>query len=160
MSNAPVKLTILFIHLLGCIFLATGSTIAGPLPAEITINQLTDLYTPVVFDHLAHSESYECHRCHHDSESDEQKGACSTCHAGRRIEGKQQCSTCHSANNDEQKKDSEQKATYQYHIDTPALKGTWHLLCRNCHVEDDGPTGCQDCHAFTPKGQQFFKLTK
>lgn len=159
MNNTSVKLTISFIHFLGFIFLATGIIIAGPPPTEITLNQLTDLYTPVVFDHLTHSESYECSRCHHDSESDEQ-GACSTCHAGRPIGGKQQCSTCHSANNDEQETNSEEKVTFHYHIDTPALKGTWHLLCRNCHIEDDGPTGCQDCHAFTPKGQQFFKLTK
>lgn len=158
MNNTPVKLTILLIYLLGSIFFATASPTAEPIPAEITINQLADLYTPVVFDHLLHSDSYECNRCHHDSENDEQ--TCSTCHAGRPVGGKQSCSTCHSAVSYEPEKETKNKATYQYHIDTPALKGSWHLLCRSCHIEDGGPVECQDCHALTAKGQEFFKLTK
>lgn len=160
MNNTPVKPTILLLHLLGCIFFAVGNTTAEPLPEEITINQLADLYTPVVFDHLTHSESYECYRCHHDSKSDEQKGACRTCHAGRPLGDTKQCSNCHSTDNYEETKDVEQKTTAQYHIDTPALKGSWHLLCRSCHLQDDGPTECEGCHAFTAKGQEFFKIQK
>jgi len=160
MKNTPVKRTILLIHLLGCIFFVTGNTAAEPLPTEIAINQLANLYTPVVFDHLTHSESYECYRCHHDSDNDEQKGSCNTCHAGRPINGKTQCSTCHLTNNYEESLDTEDNRTAQYHIDTPALKGSWHLLCRNCHLQEDGPTGCQDCHEFTAKGEEFFKVIK
>lgn len=159
MTQTSGKLTTLFLSVLGCIFWATASTIAEPIPTEILIDQLADLYTPVVFDHLTHSESYECNRCHHESQSDEQNG-CSTCHAGRPVRGEQQCSTCHTATSGKETNAPEDKRTYQYHIDTPALKGSWHLLCRRCHIEDGGPIGCRDCHTLSAKGQEFFKLTK
>ena len=160
MMNTPAKLTILSLHLLGFILFAVSSTAAESTPEEITIDELSDLYQPVVFDHLMHTESYECNRCHHDSANDGQTDACNTCHGGRPIKVKSPCSTCHSSNIYEQPEDSDVETAPQYHIDTPALKATWHLVCRNCHLEDDGPTGCQDCHAFTVKGQKFFKVTK
>ena len=160
MMNTPVKLTILFLQLLGFILFATGNTAAESPPEEVTIDELSDLYQPIVFDHLIHSENYECSRCHHDSDNDVPTDGCNSCHGGRPINGKKPCTTCHSADIYRQPEGSGAQKAPQYHIDTPALKATWHLVCRNCHVEDDGPTDCQGCHAFTVKGQKLFKVNK
>jgi hypothetical protein len=45
---------------------------------------------------------------------------------------------------------------YQFHIDTPGLKAAYHWNCVGCHEEMDGPTDCQDCHARTPDGDDFY----
>lgn len=132
----------------------------GLEPDEVTIDQLTDLYEPVVFQHQLHTEIYECSSCHHDSEGTEQTGRCGRCHGEQPFEGQAPCSSCHSSQIDEATKQEVKDGTGEkdqpYHIDTPALKGTWHILCRSCHLVDGGPTGCQDCHAYTENGRNFF----
>ena len=160
MMKTPAILTIFCIHVLGVTLFATGNTFAQSPPDEVTIDQLSNLYQPVVFDHLTHTESYDCNRCHHDSETNTPREGCSTCHNGRPFGEQKACSTCHSAQIDEQQEGSEIKKVPQYHIDTPALVATYHLTCRNCHLEDNGPADCQDCHAFTEKGRKFFKIEK
>lgn len=161
MKNISAKWVFLFIQLLGSFLFPTGNTTAAAPPEEVIIDQLAELYQPVSFDHLMHTEVYDCSRCHHDSENDGQNGSCSSCHSGRPLGGKRPCSTCHSQSIYEQPENSVSPQTPPlYHIDTPALKGSWHLLCRNCHLKEGGPTGCQDCHTFTEKGREFFKEKK
>lgn len=163
MKNISAKSALLFIQLLGLFLFPASNTAAAAPPEEVTIDQLAELYEPVIFDHLMHTEIYDCSRCHHDNENEGQNGSCSSCHSGRPIGAKKPCSTCHSADIYEQPEDSVSQQTPQYrtyHIDTPALKASWHLLCRNCHLEEDGPTDCQGCHAFTEKGREFFKEKK
>ncbi|MFT5702350.1 MAG: hypothetical protein ACI8ZB_005269 [Desulforhopalus sp.] len=158
MNKRPVYLTILLIYFLGFTLFSSISGASESPPDEVVINLISDLYQPVSFDHLMHSEIYDCNRCHHASDNAEDNGNCTTCHSGRPIGGKSPCSSCHSPNSYEASQDSASIARAQYHIDTPALKATWHLLCRNCHVADDGPTDCQDCHGFTIKGKEFFQV--
>lgn len=160
MKNTPAKLTILCILLLGFILFAGSSTAAESPPEEMTIKLLADLYEPVDFNHQMHAENYECSRCHHDSDADNQIGTCNTCHSGRPLGKQKTCSACHSTDIYEPPESSAVHRKQQYHIDTLALKGAWHQLCRNCHLEDGGPTECQDCHAFTEKGREFFKIKK
>ncbi|PHR25155.1 MAG: class III cytochrome C [Desulfotalea sp.] len=161
MNNTPSKLIILCIHLLGCILFTASNSCAQPPPEEVIIDQLADLYQPVVFDHSMHSEMYDCSLCHHTNDNAWQNRSCFRCHRERLVDDKSRCSTCHSTTN---YKEAETTTTRnqdpKYHIDIPALKGAWHLLCRNCHVQDDGPTDCQGCHVFTAKGKSFFNEKK
>lgn len=126
-------------------------------PDEITMDQLANLYDPVLFDHLTHQEMYDCGRCHH-GEDEEADPGCITCHGGRPLDTQSSCSTCHSPQYpaETDTKVPGQEPENQYHIDTPGLTGAYHLQCRGCHVEDGGPTDCQECHSFTAKGAKFF----
>lgn len=157
MKNISAKWAFLFLPLLGYFLFPACNIAVADQPDEVIIDQLEELYEPVIFDHLMHADIYDCSRCHHDGENDGQPGACSTCHSGRSFDGQQSCSACHIADISEQPEESAASQIPQYHIDTPTLKGSWHLLCRDCHVEEGVASGCQDCHAFTEKGQEFFK---
>ncbi len=35
--------------------------------------------------------------------------------------------------------------------EVPRLKHAFHRQCRNCHIKDGGPTGCDTCHDITKK---------
>lgn len=126
-------------------------------PDEITIDQLANLYEPVLFYHLTHQEMYDCSRCHHGEDEEAERG-CMTCHGGRPLDTQSSCSACHDPQYpaDIDKKKSEQEPHNKYHIDTPGLVAAYHLQCRTCHFNESGPTGCQECHRFTEKGANYF----
>lgn len=128
-------------------------------PAVIEIGRLSKLYEKVIFDHELHMESYECATCHHDFSDSQGNGSCSVCHNNETSVGKFSCIQCHEIMEDNPAGKSVSKKNV-YHIDTPHLKGAYHLQCRGCHIVEDGPVGCRDCHGFTAVGKKIFSLNK
>ena len=92
-------------------------------PDVIIIDQLTDLYGPVVFAHRIHAEMGEmtggCENCHHYSERDGEIPPCRQCH------------------------DAE---TNVVDLTKPALKGAYHRQCINCHLDWSHENACSFCH--------------
>lgn len=127
-------------------------------PAEITLDLLTELYEPVVFDHGTHLESFNCSVCHHHTTGDTPVNeSCLRCHARSQAVERTACSACHQGNwTDQATGAPEADADHLYHIDIPRLKGALHLLCLDCHRSQSGPTGCRDCHEFTAAGRKRF----
>jgi hypothetical protein len=128
-------------------------------PTSVTIDYLQELYEPVDFDHQMHAETYSCNACHHHTVGDgTQNKTCEKCHANSESSDDVSCSGCH-----QQKKTAPSSLTSPtemdfYHIDKPGIKGALHLQCLGCHRIEGGPTGCQECHAFTPEGRKRFAV--
>jgi len=126
-------------------------------PASVTIDYLQELYTAVDFDHQMHADNYACNTCHHHTTGDgPANDTCAKCHADSGPAGDVSCSSCHERQQAASASPAGHSPSDVYHIDKPALKGALHLQCLGCHQVEDGPTGCQDCHAFTPKGRKRF----
>ncbi len=126
-------------------------------PTNVIIDHLQELYTAVDFDHQMHTELYACNTCHHHTTGDGPKNAkCAKCHANSGASDNVSCSGCHQASQATATPPAKSAANAVYHIDKPTIKGALHLQCLGCHQVDDGPTGCLDCHAFTPEGQKRF----
>lgn len=140
-------------------------------PEIVEISTLSNLYTPVIFDHLLHVDMADCSVCHHHT-------------TGTRIIDKN-CTRCHTAGGEYDAaifnsgrpytiscRDCHEKqrfgSTYLrklenpnlYHIDKPGLKGAYHLSCIGCHKETEAVIGCQDCHELTEMGQKLFNTGK
>ena len=92
-------------------------------PDVVIIDQLTDLYGPVVFAHRLHAEmglmTGGCENCHHYSERDGEIPPCRQCH------------------------DAEKN---QVDLSKPALKGAYHRQCINCHLDWSHENACGFCH--------------
>ncbi len=132
---------------------------AEEAPASVTIDYLQDLYVPVVFDHQMHSDMYNCNACHHHTtgtgtESDN----CKKCHAASAASDDVSCSGCHKHSTGAPAAAGNHTDDFIYHIDKPGLKGALHLQCLGCHLSEDGPTGCEDCHDFTAAGRKRFAV--
>ncbi len=63
----------------------------------------------------------------HGAHQDEQKIDCATCHHTGLETPK--CRDCHGVKEG-----------------APKPKDAFHKLCRSCHQDQSGPTGCADCH--------------
>jgi len=92
-------------------------------PDVVIMDQLTDIYVPVVFPHKLHAGMEAigsgCTACHHHGE-----------------EGKiVTCRTCHEKSND------------PGNLQRPGLKGAYHRQCLACHREWSHDTACIFCHA-------------
>ena len=92
-------------------------------PEVVIMDQLTDIYVPVVFPHGLHAKMEAigngCGACHHHGE-----------------EGKiVTCRTCHTV------------ATDPGNLRQPGLKGAYHRQCLACHREWSHDTDCIFCHA-------------
>jgi hypothetical protein len=92
-------------------------------PEVVIMDQLTDLYVPVVFPHGLHAQMENigdgCGACHHHGE-----------------EGKiVSCRTCHAVDTD------------PGNLRQPGLKGAYHRQCLACHREWSHDTDCIFCHA-------------
>ncbi len=119
-------------------------------PVSVTIDYLVELYEAVSFDHQTHSEMYDCSSCHHHTAgTGTQNETCKKCHAASGSSVDVSCSGCH-------KEKTSSLDTAVYHIDKPDLTGALHLQCVGCHRSENGPTGCRECHAFTPAGRKRF----
>ncbi|MFP3982874.1 MAG: cytochrome c3 family protein [Desulfurivibrionaceae bacterium] len=140
--------------------------LAGPLSgieaeAEVLeLDSLARLFEPVSFDHDIHVNMVgeNCARCHHHTlGTGEVKGRCASCH--QKSEGIKvvACSDCHPAARFDQEylKEIEEDHT-RFHSDKPGLKAAYHLGCRGCHQEWGAPAGCQDCHALTETGEDYY----
>lgn len=131
---------------------------AEDAPEEVEIDMLSDLYEPVVFDHAMHVEISDCVECHHHTTGQQPTDPnCLRCHADSGEADAISCAECHAADRFSPKDLAERANPELYHIDKPGLKGAYHLNCVGCHQEMDGPTGCQDCHAMTEKGEKQFQ---
>ena len=92
-------------------------------PEIVIIDQLADLYRPVVFAHRLHAGmsamSGGCENCHHYSETSGAIPACRECH-------------------------DETKGPVS--LRKPALKGAYHRQCMNCHLDWSHENACGFCH--------------
>lgn len=92
-------------------------------PDIVVIDQLANLYKPVVFSHKLHAGMANmnggCTNCHHYSEQSGEIPPCRQCHAPDRQE---------------------------VDLRMPALKGAYHRQCINCHLDWSGEGSCSYCH--------------
>lgn len=92
-------------------------------PDIVIIDQLADLYRPVVFAHKLHAEmsmmSGGCENCHHYSEQSGSIPACRECH---------------------------ETFSATATLGQPALKGAYHRQCMNCHMDWAHENACGFCH--------------
>jgi hypothetical protein len=141
-------------------FLPAYSMDADDAPESVTIDYLRDLYEPVIFDHQTHSDMYDCSACHHHTAgTGTQSEKCKKCHASSGASDDVSCSGCHKQKiNASDPAENHATDINSYHIDKPGLKGALHLQCLGCHQSENGPTGCQECHPFTPAGRKRFAL--
>lgn len=143
------------------LFFPTGTMAmdAADAPTSVTIDYLQKLYEAVEFDHQMHSETYACNACHHHTTGDGPKNEnCGKCHADSTASADVSCSGCHQIKDKAPLPLAGQTEDNLYHIDKPGIKGALHLQCLGCHEKEDGPAGCQDCHAFTPEGKKRFAV--
>ncbi len=154
-----LKLLILhLIWLLLSVFPAT-SMATYDAPESVTIDYLQELYTEVNFDHQMHSDMYSCSACHHHTTgTSAQNKNCKKCHTSPAAPEDVSCSGCHKAAPDSAAVRKDTPDGTIYHIDKPGLKGALHQQCVGCHRSEDGPTGCMECHEFTPAGRKRFAI--
>lgn len=100
-------------------------------PSTVVLDELENLYEPVVFNHRAHAQMTEfkggCETCHHFSPPDTPHPACKNCHP---------------------------TGIQHEDIAQPGLKGAYHRNCMKCHQEWDKDTACEVCHAKKTEGAQ------
>jgi hypothetical protein len=129
-------------------------------PETVTIDYLQELYEAVNFDHRIHAETFACNACHHHTTGGgPQNDICGKCHADSGASDDVSCSGCHQEHKTAPSAPASRTGSTLYHIDKPAIKGALHLQCLGCHRADGGPTGCQDCHAFTRVGRKRFAVS-
>ena len=92
-------------------------------PEVFLLDQLSEIYVPVVFPHKLHAAMSKmgrgCETCHHRHEKD-RIPPCRECHGG---------------------------PSNPVNLRQPALKGAYHRLCLGCHREWTHATDCVVCHA-------------
>lgn len=95
----------------------------GTAPDVVLIDQLAELYQPVVFDHRVHAAMSEieggCVNCHHFEPTEGSVQPCRACHSPQRTAGT---------------------------LDHPSLKGAYHRQCLACHRDWSHANGCGYCH--------------
>lgn len=93
------------------------------VPDVVILDQLVDLYEPVVFPHRLHAEmvgmGQGCAECHHYNPPGKIL-ACRECHGG---------------------------PSNPNNLRQPSLKGAYHRQCINCHREWSHTNDCTICHA-------------
>ena len=153
-----VKVFFLAIIVCYCIFPLQGMCGQEP-PESVVLSYLHKLYEPVHFDHQVHTEMYDCCSCHHHTTGDgTAKAGCKKCHSNSVALDNVSCSGCHQFKKSVEIGQIISTTDPLYHIDKPDLKGALHMQCLGCHQSEDGPTGCQECHEFTPAGRTRFAL--
>ncbi|MFP7753625.1 cytochrome c3 family protein [Thermodesulfobacteriota bacterium B35] len=130
---------------------------ATDAPESIEIDSMSELYGPVSFDHLMHTEIAQCAQCHHHTTGTGPASPfCGRCHDGAEEAESVACTDCHPVRRFYADYLMTLEDPELYHIDKPGLKGAYHLNCRGCHAKVGGPTGCQDCHLMTEAGEKRF----
>jgi len=153
--------TVLSILLLTVFVLLPCSLLAAGPPESIVLNAEGEYFDSVVFDHQLHAEIGACFTCHHHSAGGGTEDPnCIECHGDSPAAASAACRDCHEASpySASALQDMAEKR-FRYHRDTPGLKGAMHRNCLGCHEDMDGPTGCQDCHARTARGEAFYAGT-
>ncbi len=99
-------------------------------PDFFILDQLSEIYVPVVFPHKLHAEM------------EAMSEGCTVCHHHSTPERIQACRECHPVEPD------------QSNLRQPGLKGAYHRQCFGCHREWDRYTQCGICHAKRSAGPQ------
>ncbi len=98
-------------------------------PETVVIDELADLYVPVVFSHKQHAEmskiSGGCTLCHHYTPTRQSHPPCKECHSLGPAEAD---------------------------LRKPGLKGAFHRQCMSCHREWSHDTECSLCHVVRAGG--------
>jgi len=127
-------------------------------PESVTIDALAKYYEPVEFDHEMHVDvSEDCSVCHHHTTGTGTTDIyCSKCHSDYKELVQVACQDCHSAEPFSAEEINRQSQQDLFHVDMNGLVGAYHQNCLGCHQDVDGPTGCEDCHARTEAGDEFY----
>lgn len=146
-----------------CLFpaLSVAAMDSDDAPESVTLDYLEELYEAVTFDHQMHVDMLACASCHHHTTGDDiLDDSCRKCHANSPAADDVSCSGCHEEKGSATTPLTSQSDSDLYHIDKLGLKGALHLQCLGCHKSESGPTGCRDCHDFTPAGKKRFAVGK
>lgn len=125
-------------------------TSAAEFPDFIEINDLGNIYEPVVFDHAMHTDITSCGACHHHTTGGPAEDEiCLPCHQKSGSTDTVACGGCHPRQEwpAEEKRPLALKAGEQFHIDSAGLKRAYHVSCLGCHREMEVSSGCEDCHS-------------
>lgn len=140
--------------------IALGPFQAGAVPEVVEIDELSELFEGVNFDHSLHTMIVDdCAVCHHHTTgTGVQDPECAKCHSGSPGVEQVACRDCHEANpfSAEKLLEEDTAGKPDYHLDQIGLKGAYHQSCLGCHRQMGAPTGCQDCHVRTPAGDAFY----
>jgi len=147
--------------LVGCLILALPAY-AMDAPDSVEIDILADLYQGVAFDHQMHVDlAQDCSVCHHHTTGTGTVDPyCARCHDRYEEQATVACQDCHLADPFSATAIQAKGETNRFHVDVNGLKGAYHRNCMGCHERMDGPTGCQDCHARTEAGDEFYHSGK
>lgn len=104
------------------------------IPNILVIEQLSNQYVPVRFNHKSHIQpmavmGMECSNCHHYSLPDSFPP----------------CRKCHSQTRGE--------ISSKFPLDRPSLEGAYHRKCINCHREWSHDIECSACHTKKVAGE-------
>jgi hypothetical protein len=134
---------------------------AEQLPKLVQIDALSQYFGGVEFDHELHLGFTEnCSDCHHHRfDNGVSEEGCAKCHAGQQKEFSSACGDCHVTKPfDAASIRKAESNPERYHLDIIGLKGAYHINCRGCHLENGAPSGCQDCHQRTERGNRFYQV--
>jgi len=92
-------------------------------PDVFIIDELSEIYVPVVFPHKLHAAMTEM------------TGGCVVCHHNQEDGEIHQCKACHGGPSNPE------------NLEQPGLKGAYHRQCLSCHREWTHETDCVVCHA-------------
>jgi len=141
----------------GVLICPASRALADAPPESVLLDRIAELYEPVEFSHAMHADVYDCSRCHHHTAgTPTEDGFCGRCHQEAAAGVGVACNSCHATGPASPAYGGKMEEQGRYHIDTPSLKGAIHLLCRNCHLEESGPTACLDCHDYSDAGRKRF----
>ena len=145
-----------FLLLISVLFAVNCSAMDAPETVEI--GALSKYYAPVEFNHQLHVDVAEdCSVCHHHTTGTGTTDLyCAKCHGKYEEMMTVSCADCHSAEPFSAAEIHRQSQEDLFHADMNGLVGAYHQNCLGCHQEMDGPTGCQDCHARTEAGDEFY----
>ena len=112
----------------------TKANMLKECPDILVLEQLSDQYSPVIFNHKSHIQpmavmGIECSACHHYSPPD-YFPPCRKCHSQTR---------------------GEINSTFP--LDRPSLEGAYHRQCINCHREWSHDIECSACHVKKVAGE-------
>jgi len=130
-------------------------------PETVILDNMTQYYEPVEFDHIMHVEllgEESCATCHHHTVGTQLVDEnCLRCHAESSETDSSACRDCHSVKRFSADYLAEmEKNIHLYHVDKPGLKGAFHQRCLGCHQKMEVAADCQVCHARTEAGDKFF----
>jgi hypothetical protein len=136
--------------------LAVAAADLPPVPEQVILGQLANLYRPVQLDHGAHADTAgDCASCHHRPFGEPE--ACESCHEDpvqpsafvHEVHWEvEDCTGCHhrEATTDLRCVSCHAVEPATEALEVIGLKGAYHGLCLRCHGEMDSDESCGLCH--------------